>query len=152
MVRIPRYLLVIACSSRKRPVPEPLPALERYDGVNFRVLRKARREGHWPAGLDILVISAKYGLVEAITEIPYYDLLMTKARALQLQQQVSLALDERINLVDYDEVFVNLGKAYRVAIAGTTALGPNSPKVHFATGGIGEKMSQMKQWLLRISG
>src|SRR5262245_4306372 len=45
------YLLIMACSQRKRSEPNLLPAIERYDGVHFRVLRKAQREGYWPANL-----------------------------------------------------------------------------------------------------
>jgi hypothetical protein len=37
----PRYLLILACSQRKRPDPGLLPAIERYDGVNFRIFEKS---------------------------------------------------------------------------------------------------------------
>ncbi len=50
----PRYVLILGCSGRKRVDPAPLLALDRYDGVNYRVLRKARAEGHWPPSLDVL--------------------------------------------------------------------------------------------------
>ena len=47
------YLLIVTCSQRKRSDPELLPALERYDGIFFRIIRKARREGNWPDNLDV---------------------------------------------------------------------------------------------------
>jgi hypothetical protein len=60
-----RYLLILGCSQRKRPDSGLLPAIERYDGVNFRILQKAKREEYLPENLDILILSAKYGLIEA---------------------------------------------------------------------------------------
>lgn len=72
------YLLIVMCSKRKRSAPDLLPALERYDGIFFRILRKARREGHWPDNLDILILSAKYGLLELDTAIENYDLRMIR--------------------------------------------------------------------------
>lgn len=40
-----RYLLILACSQRKRVDAGLLPAIEHYDGVNFRAIHKAKREG-----------------------------------------------------------------------------------------------------------
>ena len=57
------YLLIISCSQRKVETSEPLPALERYDGPTYRTLRKAMHEGRIPKNLDVLIISAKYGLI-----------------------------------------------------------------------------------------
>jgi cytoplasmic iron level regulating protein YaaA (DUF328/UPF0246 family) len=113
----PRYLLIIACSQRKRPDPGRLPAIERYDGVNFRVLQKAKRERYLPDNLDILILSAKYGLIEATTPIENYGLKMTKQRAMELQTEVSRDLDNYLSKTRYDEIFVNLGKAYLTTIA-----------------------------------
>ena len=37
-------LLIISCSRRKNPASKKLPAIERYDGPIFQVLRKFLRE------------------------------------------------------------------------------------------------------------
>ncbi|HEU5327473.1 MAG TPA: hypothetical protein VFU78_05220, partial [Thermomicrobiales bacterium] len=58
----PADLLIIACSRRKRPAPGYLPAIERYDGPVFRVLRRYLRE-RGDAGLTIRILSAEYGLI-----------------------------------------------------------------------------------------
>ena len=79
-----RSLRIVACSQRKRRDSGLLPAIERYDGLYFRVLRKARREGYWPANLDVLIVSAKYGLLELHTAIENYDLRMTPEQAMRL--------------------------------------------------------------------
>lgn len=143
----PRYLLLLACSQRKRPDPGLLPAIERYDGVNFRVLQKAKREGYLPENLDILILSAKYGLIEASSLIECYDLKMTKQRAIELQAQVSQALDNYLSKSSYDEIFANLGKMYLTAIASSDKISQLNENVIYATGGIGQKMAQMKKWL-----
>jgi queuine/archaeosine tRNA-ribosyltransferase len=63
-------------TQRKRPEQGLLPAIERYDGVHFRVLRKAKREGYWPRNLEVLIVSAKYGLLELDPKaIPYGEIL-----------------------------------------------------------------------------
>lgn len=146
-----RYLLIVACSQRKRSSSDLLPAIERYDGVNFRVIKKAQREGYWPHNLDMLILSAKYGLIRTDTLIKDYDLRMTRERALALQTQVSTDLDEYLERTTYTEVFINLGKVYLIALALSKGLrGPDS-RVRYATGGIGQKMSQMKKWLHKIA-
>lgn len=144
------YLLILACSQRKKPDVGLLPAIDRYDGVNFSVLHKARREGYLPDNLDILILSAKYGLIEAQTPIENYDLKMTKQRALELQIQASHDLDQYLSQTSYHEIFVNLGQTYLLAIACSEERKKLHEKMVYATGGIGEKMAQMKAWVYSI--
>ena len=62
-------LLILSCSQRKAPAKGRLPAIDRYDGPAFRVLRKYLREG--PAEVPtVLILSAKYGLIESEREDP----------------------------------------------------------------------------------
>jgi cytoplasmic iron level regulating protein YaaA (DUF328/UPF0246 family) len=143
----PRYLLILTCSQRKRIDTAPLPAIDRYTGVNFQVLHKAKREGYLPENLDILILSAKYGLIEASTPIENYDLKMTKQRAMELQSQVSRDLDNHLSKTNYEEIFVNLGKFYLIATTPSKKITELESKIVYATGGIGQKMSQMKDWL-----
>ena len=145
-----RYLLIVGCSQRKRPDPGLLPAIERYDGVNFRVLRKAQREGYWPKNLEVLIVSAKYGLISAESLIENYDQKMTRARALALRSEVGADLDFYFQKKLYSEVFVNLGKLYMITLALSKGLATLDGRVRYATGGIGGKMSQMKKWLQDI--
>jgi len=59
-----KRLLILSCSQRKRPDPGLLPAIERYDGPVFQVVRRYLREQ--PAGskqLDVFILSARYGLI-----------------------------------------------------------------------------------------
>ncbi len=79
-----RYLLIMACSQQKRSESHLLPALERYDGPPFRVLRRFLREHH-SAPLDIHILSAKFGLIPGSQLIPNYDHRITPLRAQELR-------------------------------------------------------------------
>ncbi|MGD2247882.1 MAG: peroxide stress protein YaaA [Candidatus Methanofastidiosia archaeon] len=143
------YLLVIGCSQTKDSSPHPMKALERYQGVNFRVIKKFRRERKFPDDLDIVIISAKYGLLRADSVIDDYNMRMTHSRAQELHDHIIKKLKELVSQKKYDEIFVNMGKDYLPAIKGVETL-VECPVV-YAQGRIGEKMAAMKQWLIRIS-
>lgn len=82
------HLLLLGCSATKRDEKGEWPALERYDGVNYRVIRKFLSENGWPAGLEIKILSAKYGLIDATIRIENYDERMTKQRSEELRARV----------------------------------------------------------------
>ena len=136
-------LCLIACSARKRPEPpEPIAAIERYDGVFFRVLRKWLRTNSSSAP-DVLIISARFGLIAADTSIPTYDQRMTKQRALELAPAVRAKLRSCLQQRSYSRVFVNLGKDYQPTVEGVEELA----HAIWATGSIGKRAQQMKRWL-----
>jgi hypothetical protein len=138
----------VACSQRKRSTPGLLPAIERYDGVHFRVLRKARREGYWPENLDVLIVSAKYGLLDLDTAIENYDLRMTLEQAILLKPLVVSMLAEQVKSRTYTEVFLNVSKTYCMALEHwNVSLSRDTPVV-YASGGIGQRASQMRRWLV----
>ncbi len=130
-----RYLLILSCSGRKDEVPALLPALARYDGVNYRVVKKAMREGRWPPSIELLILSAKFGLIEPDKVIETYDVKMTPARARDLQEAVAECLDRRLEERDYEEVFVNAGKNYVLALTGSSLFGSCSGRVRISPGG-----------------
>src|SRR5436853_1489062 len=80
-------LLILACSQKKKSGAQNLPAVERYDGPTFRVLRKFLGELPQEAP-HVLILSAQYGLIEASHNIPHYDHCMSAARARELRPQV----------------------------------------------------------------
>ena len=53
-----RKLLIVSCSKTKRKLKNA-PAMEVYDGPVYKILRKNLKQN-----LDILIISAKYGLIK----------------------------------------------------------------------------------------
>lgn len=146
-----RYLLLMGCSQRKHPKDGLVPALELYDGVNYRVLHKAKQDGYWPATLQVLILSAKHVLLDPQTLVEHYDQCMTRERALTLQQKAGADLDAILTQQPFDEVFINLGKLYLLALATSQELPRLGARAHYAKGGIGEKMAEMKRWLIHIS-
>lgn len=143
-----RKLLLIACSNRKIRTKGLLPALERYDGPNYQVIRKAMREGYFPPNVDIKILSAKFGLIDAKTRIRYYDRRMDVRRAHELQPWVLKKLKRVVRNSGYSEVFINMGKVYLMAMDGYAGLLSNRVRVGYAEGGIGGKAKTMKEWIL----
>ena len=142
------YLLIVSCSHRKIQVPEPIPAIDRYDGPTYRTLRKMRREGMLSTALDIRIVSAKYGLIHSHKPIGLYNQLMTPRRADELRPHIQAELQSLMNISKgYDQVFINLGKTYRQTLEGFHWI--TIPTME-ASGGIGLKNQQMKAWLERL--
>ena len=57
-------LLILSCSQRKNASQRLLPAVERYNGLLFFVLRRFIRECPREAKqLDVCILSATYGLI-----------------------------------------------------------------------------------------
>lgn len=148
MVEPKRKLLLIACSNRKRRDKRLLPAIERYDGVTYRVIRKAIREGYFPANVDIKILSAKFGLIDAQAPIPYYNQKMDKRRAEELNLQVMRRLRRLVLRSIYSEIYSNMGKVYLLAIDGLHDIVSAETQIKYAKGGIGRKAKAMKEWLV----
>jgi len=113
------HLLILACSQTKRDTRVPLPAFHLYNGVNYRVLRKILLERGWPPGLQIKILSAKHGLIDATKRIMPYDRRMDKRRAQKANQKV---LRELRDVPAPKTVFVNLGADYLPAVDGIKLL------------------------------
>jgi hypothetical protein len=140
-----KSLLIISCSNRKSRQPGAIPAMERYDGNTFRVIRKALRDGSIRPDLDIKIISAKFGLVDGLAAIPYYDQRITKARAEELKAQIRQGLGKCLEVVSYSEMYVDLGKDYLTALEGMKL--PPNVKQTYAAGRIGQRLGSLKKWL-----
>ena len=66
----PRRIIVVSCSRAKFPRDGLMPALARYNGPMFKMLRKQLPK--YPDVL-LLIVSAKYGVIDAHTPIRDYD-------------------------------------------------------------------------------
>jgi hypothetical protein len=141
-----RSLLLLCCSERKRTDPDPLPALERYDGPAFRVVRR------WAAlaprqSRDIRILSAEFGLIAADQRIPYYDQRMTVERATSLRSQIRTQLKRIFDTAQYAELFIYAGARYLMALDSYQEVVPKSTVVRVASGSIGGKLAQLHDWL-----
>jgi hypothetical protein len=91
--------LLLGCSSRQRLDPLPLPAIQRYDGPSYRVLRRYFRNAPGAErGMVVLVLSAEHGLISGGLPIPPYNRTMSPERARELApgvaRQLTVALAE----------------------------------------------------------
>ena len=145
-----KYLLIISCSQRKKKVKGKVRAWDLYDGVVFRMLKKIEREKGLPKNLDILILSAKYGFLRPNDFIEYYDHRLTKEDIKRKKKFFLLGLKQRIKNDSISTVFVCLGKDYLAGINSFEKLFYNEMRFIFANGGIGKKMSQLKNWLLNM--
>ena len=145
-----KYLLVISCSKSKDKSKGKLPALVRYTGICYKTLNKLKRENNLSKSLDIVIISAKYGFLKSDDLIEYYDQKIDNRIAIILNKQVVSEFKKYLKGKRYKEIFINLGKEYMVALKGFEKFVPPSTKIIIAKGRIGEKIRQMKNWLLSI--
>jgi len=145
-----KYLLIIPCSKRKVGLPgAKIPAKDLYDGPFYRIIRRAFRENGHPEQLDVLILSAKYGLISSHDLIENYDKKMTPYRAMELSDSIREKLLCYFNDNHYREIFVNLGKSYIPALDNCIDIFKNR-NVTYASGMIGERMQQLKIWMNNI--
>lgn len=141
-------VLIQACSNTKIDTLEPVPAINRYDGSAWRVIRKYLRENGEDSGdLLILALSAEFGLIESSFAIPDYNRRMTPERARELQIVVSRQWSELTTATGVRPrgVMINVGRDYLPALEQIDF--SNIGNVKFAAGGIGERNGQIKSWL-----
>lgn len=140
-VALNRHLLVLGCSQTKRDAPGLLPAIERYDGSPYRVLRSFLRDREWPTSLSVAILSAKYGLVGGVTGIEDYDERMTPMRASEWAPQCAAALRNWAD--DHRSIHFSLGKDYLPAVMPAIEDGLNA-RAEIFDGPIGMKLSQIR--------
>lgn len=143
-------LLILSCSKRKRSAAGLQPALDRYDGPVFRVMKKFIRAHPFEAqAVDVYVLSAKFGLIPEDHPIAYYDRRMTLQRVKRLNQRVLTELKRILIKRRYIELFISVGKDYLQALDGFEPLIPDNLKVITSTGSMGRKQSELRNWLHR---
>lgn len=142
-----KKLLVLSCSQAKRDCDGLLPALDRYDGPPYRVLRKFLRDYQWPKDVSIGVLSARYGLFGILKGIENYDERMDAATAQAKASECSRTLEKWA--LDHPKVYLSLGRDYLPAVQPALDRLNNKKKVF--QGSIGLKMSQIKSFLNNTS-
>lgn len=140
-------LLVIACSQRKTPGLAEGPAWEIYDGALYRVLKKSFRirPALRPA-IEILIVSARYGVIAPETVITTYNEHLTpilvRARGDYWSEQLQARLGGRV----FRAAHVNLGREYLRALPGLAGLLAPAD-VDWTAGGIGTRCAATKRWV-----
>jgi Family of unknown function (DUF6884) len=143
-----RRILLLSCCQQKRSDPGLLPALQRYNGPAFKVVRKFLREHPQEAqSLSIVILSAQFGLIPSSQLLPYYDQRMTSERAHELRPYVLNELIHQLQEEPARKLFLHTGKAYMVALDGYDHIIPTSLEVATAHGTPGGRLSQLTKWL-----
>ena len=140
---ISRHLLILPCSKRKKKV-ENISALELYDGPFYRILKNYNYHK-----IDIIIISAKYGLIKSNESISYYDQRMTKERAKDIAGETRSRLEVVLSNNKYKSIFINLGKTYMLALDDSQDM-LERYNAYYVRGRIGERLHQLKSWLCLI--
>ena len=140
-------LLIVGCSHRKRPNPAPTPAIERYDGPLYQVIRKFRRSDQDSSSLDIYILSARHGLISSYRPIPLYDQRMTLERANELAPHTLLKFVDLLTKENYRYVHLSLGINYMRCLPGYESVLPQDTEVTISKGSMGERQYLLKHWL-----
>jgi hypothetical protein len=123
-----------------------MPAIDRYDGPVFRVLRKYLREG--PADVPtVLILSAKFGLIESDREIPWYDHRLSKASLNRLRPRVLKMARHVLRSRQWRAVGLCAGREYRSALNGLAELIPEGVGLDLLPGGLGKRLTALRNWL-----
>lgn len=141
-------LLILACSQRKIAGKGHLPAIDRYDGPAFRVLRKFLRENP-DSALTVLILSAKYGLIESERKIPFYDCRLSRTTTAGLQRQVVGTARNILRSHPWQTVGICAGKNYRSALLGFAEEIPAGIRLDVIEGGLGRRLTALRNWLHR---
>jgi len=149
-----KKLIIVSGSYRVIREPKnPIPALERFDGVFIRLIRKYYKELR---NFDILILSPTYGLIKAEEKIGFKEPIRGSWRKLELSKDtVSRLRDSSLSTLQrlltkqqYDEIYINVGKNLLKIIEGFNQIVPQTTKITYAQGpGIGPKMTHMKNWI-----
>ena len=137
-----KHLLVLSCSQVKRDCAGLLPAIDRYDGPAYRILKKHLREFQWPANISIAVLSAKYGLFGSLKDIENYDLKMSPRLAKEQASQCSATLRKWAE--NHESIHLALGKDYLPAIQPALNSIGSKKRLNLFGGPIGRKLNQIK--------
>lgn len=137
-------LLVVGCSATKVDYSGQLPAIIRYDGPMFRVMRAYMRDYRWPSGLSVAVLSAEYGLVGAMTPIPHYDRRMDAKRAEELAGSVTSTLVDWKHL--HKRVDLVLGQGYQRSVR-SAAFDQGNSEMTLRPGPIGLQLAHVSKLL-----
>jgi len=143
-------LLILGPSYRRNPSPKPLPAIERYDGLFYRIVRK-HADKLREKDIDVIIVTEGLDVVTPDTKLPYKPPVGESWRSLppikKDPEKVELLRSRILELVrrrEYEEIFVALNKRYQELLPDLEAY---TQKVIASFKGIGPKAQALKQWL-----
>jgi len=139
-------LVLVSCSAAKREIPAtPIPAIDRYNGVLFKVIRKNLPVDSFRPRIRIAIVSAKYGFVTESMAVPLYDQKLNASRAEVIRANVRKGLRGLLRRRQFDRIFVSLGRSYAALVEDL----PELQRATWATGSIGKRAAALKAWMNR---
>ena len=135
-------LLIMSCSKTKKRL-ENVSAIDLYDGQAYRVIRKRSTKN-----LEILIISAKYGIIRSTDIVSYYDQVMTVTEAVKMKEHVEKVIRKTVWKRNSMRIFINLGFPYNLAVSEELIdFLDEGFNLQVASGPIGKRLHQLKEWL-----
>ena len=121
-----RKLLILGPSYQRNPNPEPIPAIERYNGIFYKIVRK-HMDKVKEKNIDIIIITENLDIVTSETKLPYKPPIgetwktlppITKnpERIEKLRKQILEIVENK----KYDEIFITLNKYYQALLPNLT--------------------------------
>lgn len=147
---VSKRLLILGPSYRRRKDKERLPAIERYDGIFYRVTRKYRDEN-----VDVLILGDDLKLMREDVLLPYnpphgddwHSYTVNEAKIHKIRGYNKKFLEEIFKKNAYSEVFLAMGSQFLCVLPDIEK--EFRIKVIFPKGrGIGPKARILRDWLL----
>jgi hypothetical protein len=139
-------LLILGCSERKLRLPEsPIPALLRYDGPFFRVLKRTLNLNYLE--LEIYILSARFGLIAAEHRIPMYDERLNSRRKNDILPKVTASVEALVQVTKSSSALICMGRQYLELLHPSLPLIAAALPVTITPGGMGEKLTRLSEWL-----
>lgn len=139
-------LVLVSCTKHKMKHPHHVPALIRYQGPIISLIRRVfllYSENNTFPPFNIIILSAKFGLLSPHQKIPYYDQIMSSDQLKELQP----LLIEKLRSLKPKSMFINLSKTYFMPIE----LKNNLIKLFVAKGSYQERYDQTRKFLYELS-
>jgi len=142
-------LLILGPSYRRSTSQELLPAIERYDGLFYRIVRR-NMDKVKEKGIDIIIVTEDLELATPEIKLPYKPPMGNMWRTLppvsrdpekieKLRSQILEIVKKR-----YDEIFIALNKHYQTLLPDLT---PYTKQTVLDLRGLGSKARTLKEWL-----
>lgn len=147
-----KRLLILGPAFRRRKENGLLPALERYDGLFYRVSRKHLGN---VKDVDVVVMKDDLTLIDGSASLPYAEpeglnwgsKTIPKQTVENAKKVNEDYLKNKLGRKKYSEVFISMGKVYAAALPDITS---NNIRVEFPnSGGPGPKAQALKEWFNR---
>ena len=131
---------------KKRDANGNVPAIERYDGPAFRVLRRYLRNNRH-SDLTVHILSAKFGFVKSDRRIPNYDMRLTRDRSVELQDTTRHQLEQIMHEKPWDQIGISLSREYFALVADGIREANVLGTIASLDGGLGKRLTALKAWL-----